>query len=79
MSRGGIMNFIDKEHEIFYNKKIRQANIMGRYEQSLIYVLASNNETRQHFEEIYDIKRNEINIDSLKEPWQKDTLTLEGK
>ena len=67
------MNFIDKEHENFYDEKIGQAKVKGRYEKSLIYLLASNNEIRQHFNEVYDIQKNEINIDILKEPWQTGT------
>lgn len=42
------MNFIDKKHENFYNQKIGQAQFKDRYEQSLIYLLASTNETRQN-------------------------------
>lgn len=64
------MNFIDKEHEIFYNKKIGQAKLKDKYRKSLIYLLSSNKETREHFEEIYDMQRNEINLESLSKPWQ---------
>lgn len=67
------MNFIDKEHETFYSQKVRQAQIMDIYNQSLIYLLASTKETRQHFNEIYNIQKNEINIESLTEPWQTGT------
>lgn len=67
------MNFIDKKHENFYNQKIGQAQFKDRYEQSLIYLLASTNETRQNFEEIYNIQNNEINLESLKKPWQTGT------
>lgn len=68
-----IMNFIDKEHEKFYNQKIGQTRLNDRYEQSLLYLLASTNETRQNFEEIYTIEKNEINLESLKSPWQTGT------
>lgn len=67
------MKFIDKEHENFYNQKIGQVQVKDRYKQSLIYLLASTNETRQNFEEIYDIQSNEVNIESLKKPWQTGT------
>ncbi len=67
------MNYRDKEHEIFYNKKMGQSQMKDRYEQALIYLLASTSETRQNFDKIYDMQRNEINLESLKEPWQTGT------
>lgn len=67
------MKFIDKEHENFYNQKIGQAQFKDKYKQSLIYLLSSTNETRQNFEEICDMQRNEINIESLEKPWQTGT------
>ncbi len=67
------MNFIDLEHKDFYNKKIGQAKVRDRYEQVLIYLLASTAETRQHFDEIYNLQKNEINIESIKAPWQTST------
>lgn len=67
------MNFIDKEHENFYNKKIGQAKQKDRYQKALIYLLSSNRETRQYFEEIYNIQKNEISLESLKRPWQTGT------
>ena len=67
------MYFVEKEHEDFYNKKIGQVKEMDTYRKSIIYLLSSNKETRNNFEEIYNIKNNTINIYSLKEPWQTST------
>lgn len=67
------MYFINKEHEYFYNKKIGQVKKKDIYIDSLIYLLSSNKETRNNFEEIYSLKNNTINIYSLKAPWQTGT------
>ncbi len=67
------MYFEDKEHELFYNKKIGQNKIVDIYKKSLIYLLSSNKETRKNFDEIYNLQKDEINIESLKKPWQTGT------
>lgn len=67
------MYFADKEHELFYNKKIEQTKIRDIYRKSLIYLLSSNKETRKNFHEIYNLQKDEINIESLKKPWQTGT------
>lgn len=67
------MKFIDSEHETFYNEKIIQVPYQDSYNRSLIYLLSMNQETRKHFNEIYNIETNEINIKSLKGAWQTGT------
>ncbi len=67
------MYFKDDLHEQFYKEKIGQLYRNDTYIESLIYLLSSNKETRKNFDEIYDIKNNEINIKSLKNPWQTTT------
>ena len=67
------MYFINKEHENFYNEKTGQANIIDSYRKSLIYLLSSNKETRQNFNDIYNLQKDEINIESLSKPWQTGT------
>ncbi len=67
------MKFIDNEHENFYNEKIGQVKFRDSYINALIYLLASNRETRRYFEEIYNIEKNEINLESLEKPWQTGT------
>lgn len=67
------MYFVNKEHEDFYNDKIGQVKKKNIYIDSLIYLLSSNEETRNNFEDIYNIKNDTINIYSLKAPWQTGT------
>ena len=67
------MYFKDKEHEEFYNKKIGQVKQKDAYKNNIIYLLSSDKETRNNFEEIYSIKNNTINIYSLKASWQTGT------
>ena len=67
------MYFINNEHECFYQEKIGQVKEKDVYINSLIYLLASNHETRNNFEEIYNMKNNTINIYSLKRMWQTGT------
>ena len=67
------MKFIDNEHKNFYNEKMLQVPYQDSYNRSLIYLLAMNNDTRRNFNDIYNINTNEINIKSLKSPWQTST------
>ena len=67
------MYFKDNLHEQFYKEKISQLSSIDTYIKSLIYLLSSNKETRKYFDEIYDIKNNQINIECLKRPWQTST------
>ena len=55
------MYFINNEHECFYQEKIGQVKEKDVYINSLIYLLASNHETRNNFEEIYNMKNLKIN------------------
>lgn len=67
------IKFQDKKHKDFYNEKISQVDYQDSYNRSLIYLLAINEDTREHFNEIYNIDYNEINISSLKKAWQTST------
>ena len=67
------MKFMDNEHKRFYNEKMLQVPYQDSYNRSLIYLLAMNNDTRRNFNDIYNINTNEINIKSLKSPWQTST------
>ena len=67
------MYFKDNAHEKFYKEKIGQLYTIDTYIKSLIYLLSSNKDTRENFDEIYYIKNNQINLESLKEPWQTST------
>lgn len=67
------MYFIDKESENFFDKKMIQAKYIDVYNKSIIYLLSNNTETRNHFKEIYDIKKNEVNINVFEYPWHTST------
>lgn len=70
------MKFIDDEHEQFYNKKlmILQAHCKTDvYYRAITYTLSICETTREHFDNIFNIRTGEINIDSLQEPYQTGT------
>ena len=69
------MFFVDKQHEDFYNDKIRILQQHGKndiYYRSLIYTLGICEETRRNFDQIFNINEG-INIDSLQSKWQTTT------
>lgn len=70
------MKFIDEEHEEFYNKKLMVLQAYGKadvYYKSITYTLSICEVTRQHFDNIFNIKKGEINIDSIQEAYQTST------
>ena len=70
------MNFVDKEHEQFYNEKLKLLSQYGKtdiYYQSLIYTLGICPTTRDNFDKIFNIKDGEIQIDSINGPFQTGT------
>lgn len=66
------MNFIDKEHEEFYQSKISEYQNADCYHKALIYTLGICETTRDHFREIFG-KNKELNFDSLQSAWQTST------
>ena len=71
------MFFVDKESQEFYKEKMGQVANLDSYISSLIYVLSNNKDTRNHFNEIYDINKKEINIDIFNLSWQtNESLSL---
>lgn len=67
------MNFIDKKHREFYEnflKQIEEFRKTNVYDRSFMYTLGISQVTRRHVNEIFDIARDEINIDSLNKNWQ---------
>ena len=67
------MKFIDREHKEFWNEKYAEMQRMGKtddYYKSIVYVLSVCPTTREHFDEIFDLKNGEINIDSINEGFQ---------
>lgn len=62
--------FIDKEHKEFYEQKLKEIGKSDVYRKALIYTLAICPTTREHFDNIFDLKNGEININSLQAPYQ---------
>ncbi len=67
------MYFKDKLHQLFFEEKLYKICNIDTYIKSLIYLLSSNKDTRKNFDEIYDIKNNQINVEALSKPWQTST------
>ena len=71
MSGGEKVKFIDAEHKLFYEQKLKEiGNTTDVYYKSIIYTLAICPVTREHFSDIFDLKKGEINIDSLQKGYQ---------
>lgn len=67
------IKFQNKKHKDFYYQKLSQVDYPDSYNRSLIYLLAMNQDTRKHFNQIFNINENTININSLKKAWQTST------
>lgn len=70
------MEFIDYAHKEFYEKKINELTKLDKtdvYYKSLIYTLSICETTREHFASIFNIKKGEININSIESAWQTGT------
>lgn len=64
------INFINNEHEKFFYGKMIQIKDRDVYHASLIYILGISENTRDHFNEIYDMKRGLIKPECLNQGWQ---------
>jgi len=66
------MIFADEQHKEFYKKN---KTLVGDdvYSDALIYLLGLTDDTRRHFNGLFDITSKEINIDGLNEAWQTGT------
>lgn len=70
------MNFINNEQKKFFNEKIEELNRLGKtdvYYKSLVYTLSICETTRNHFNEIFNIREDEVNLDSIQRGWQTST------
>lgn len=68
--------FINKQHESFYNDKLKEMQELGKtdvYYRAIVYTLGICETTREHFEDIFNLKRGEINIDSIQGAYQTGT------
>ena len=71
-----MIEFIDEEHKKFVLNKYSELKKYGKqdvYYKSLVYALGICETTREHFKEIFNLKKGEINIDSLSAAWQTGT------
>lgn len=70
------MKFYDDEHKKFWNNKLQEMTTLGKtdvYYRSLVYVLEICSVTREYFNDIFNLKKGEINIDSLQSAYQTST------
>lgn len=67
------MNFINQKHKEFYENTLKQVEEFRKtdeYHHAFIYTLGINQVTRRHVNEIFDLLRGEINVNSLSKNWQ---------
>ena len=65
------INFKDLKHKEFYIMNVLDVKQeLDVYNKSLIYLLGLSEDTRNHFNNIYDVEKREINIEELNAPWQ---------
>jgi len=64
------MVFVNEEHERFYREKLAQVRCQDAYHMALIYILGISEDTRAHFDRIYDIHSDNLWTECLKEGWQ---------
>ena len=70
------MKFYDDEHKKFWRNKLQEMTTLGKtdvYYRSLVYVLGICPVTREHFNDIFNLRKGEINIDSLHSAYQTST------
>ena len=67
------MKFIDSKHKEFWNEKYKEMQMLGKtdvYYKSIVYVLGICETTRDNFNKIFNLKKGEINIDSINGAYQ---------
>ena len=67
------MKFIELEHKKFYEQKLKEIGSNDIYRQALIYILGICETTREHFDDIINLKEGLINRNSLQAPYQTGT------
>ena len=70
------MKFVSKEHQKFLLEKFNEMIQLGKtdvYYKSIIYTLGICETTRKNFDDIFNLKRGEINIDALQGKYQTGT------
>lgn len=70
------IEFIDENHERFYNEQLEKMKKLGKtdvYYRSTVYTLGISETTRDNFNKIFDLKNGEIIIDSINGAYQTGT------
>ncbi len=67
------MKFVDDEHEKFYYQKLNESKASDVYYKALFYTIGIAESTREHCDEIFNLEKREINLDSLQKGWQTGT------
>lgn len=66
------LTFYDTEHEQFYNNHTKGEKL-DSYNKSLIYLLGLTEETRTHFDKLYNERTRQIELSGTTEGWQTGT------
>ena len=66
------LQFKNKDHEAAFNKFVKKSGIdtSDKERLSLFYVLALNEDTRKHIQDLYDFQENWIRTTALNKAWQ---------
>ena len=70
------MKFVSREHQRFWFEKMDEVIQLGKadvYYKSIIYTLGICETTRENFDDIFNLKQGEININALQSPYQTGT------
>lgn len=67
------MKFVDDEHKNFYEERcletLKYRKLYSNH-RAFFYTLGISHDTRKHYKEIYDIKKDRFNIEVLTSAWQ---------
>ena len=67
------VKFLDEQHKQFYEEKLKLTGKEDVYRKALIYTLGICETTREHFNDIFDMKEGLINRNSLQSEYQTST------
>lgn len=63
------IKFSSPQHRFFYKEQLAKVKTNDCYHRALIYALGITEDTRNHFNEIFDIKKDVVLLDSITEGW----------
>lgn len=69
-ARGNEIIFISEKHRDFFIQKVEEILDVDVYHEALIYCLGISEDTRNHFNDVYDAKARCINVKCLNHGWQ---------